>query len=124
MRRYMLSPPTGGLCQKVLQLLLPELCIIGGEVPARVFALRDQEQPSVLHPLKFTIHDPGFRRIAFIICRIDRQNRCLGALQVRRRIVVFRRSDMIESMVGIGRKWRGEKLGKQLVGRFAVGSWR
>jgi hypothetical protein len=46
--RYMLGPPTGGLCQQVLQLLLPELCIIGGEVPAGVFARRDQEQPSIL----------------------------------------------------------------------------
>jgi len=62
-----LAPPTGGRRQQVLQLLLPELCKRGGEVPARVFARRDQEQSSVLYALNFAIRDPGFRRIAFVI---------------------------------------------------------
>jgi hypothetical protein len=81
-------------------------------VPARVFARRDQEQPSVLYAHKFAIHDPGFWRIAFVIRRIDRQNRCLDSLQARRGIVVTRRGPLKESVVGIGRKWRGETLVK------------
>src|SRR5476651_338763 len=61
--------------QQFLQLLLVEFCAAGGEMPAGLGARRDQIQFAVLHPFHRGVGYPGFRRIAFVIGGIDREQR-------------------------------------------------
>jgi hypothetical protein len=64
-------------------LLFPELCERSGQMAACVLTGWNQKQSSVLDALEFTLRDAGLGWIAFIVRRIDRQNRGLNALQSR-----------------------------------------
>jgi hypothetical protein len=92
--------PWSGL-QQLLQLLLIELGLTGREMTARLVARRYQVQMAVFHALEFAFCDSSFRRIAFIIGGVDRQQRGLDTLQARRWIIVARGLPLVEKVVGI-----------------------
>ena len=83
-----LDCPAGSRLQQLLQLLAPEFCHAGGRVAARVFAGRDQVKPTVFHAFECAFRDSGFGRVAFIVGRIDRQQRSLDAFKAGRGVVV------------------------------------
>src|SRR5262249_56885884 len=97
-----LDRPAGSRLQQLLQLLAPEFCHAGGRVAARVFARRYQVKPAVLHAFEFALRDSGFWRIAFIVSRIDRQERGLNPFKAGRGVIVARRLPLVAKVVGVG----------------------
>src|SRR5262249_12684764 len=53
---------------ELLQLRLPEFRLATGTMAARVPAGRDQVDAAVLDTLDFALQEPGFRRIALVVC--------------------------------------------------------
>src|SRR5262245_42737029 len=113
-------PPRSRL-QQLLQLLAPEFCHAGGSMAAGVFAGRYQVKPAVLHALEFAFRDSGFRRIAFIVSRIDRQERGLNPFEAGRWVVVARRLPLVKKVIGVGGERRRQALVEELVGLLARG---
>src|SRR5262245_36627393 len=97
-------PPRSRL-QQLLQLLAPEFCHAGGSMAAGVFAGRYQVKPAVLHALEFAFRDSGFRRIAFIVSRIDRQERGLNPFEAGRWVVVARRLPLVKKVKSHWHRW-------------------
>src|SRR5262245_46905798 len=89
---------------------------------ARVVAGRYQVKPTVLHAFECAFRYSGFRRIAFIVGRIDRQERGLNAFKAGRGVVVARRLPLVEKVVGVGGERRRQALVEELVGLLARGA--
>src|SRR5262245_29654541 len=83
-----LHRPPGHALQEFLQLLLPELRHAGGAVAAGVGARRNEVEAAVLHARERLLGDPGFRRIALVVRRVDRQQRRRDALEARGGVIV------------------------------------
>ena len=117
-----LGCPAGGGLQQLLQLLAPESRRAGGRVAARVFARRYQVKPTVLHAFECAFGDCGFRRVAFIVGRIDRQERGLDAFQAARGVIVARRLPLVEKVIGIAGGRRRQALVRSLSACSRVGA--
>jgi len=51
-------------------------------VARAVLTRRNQEQLAVLHPLQLALHQAGLGRVAFIVGRVDRQQRGCDAFEL------------------------------------------
>src|SRR5262245_60893201 len=88
---------------------------------ARVFAGRYQVKPTVLHAFECAFRYSGFRRIAFIVGRIDRQERGLNPFEAGRGVVVARRLPLVKKVIGIAGERGRQALVEELVGLLARG---
>ena len=88
---------------------------------ARIFACRNEEEPSVLYALEFAFHDPSFGRISLVVRRIDREHCGLDVLDIRLRIVVPRRVPLVENVISVSLEWCRETFIERFVGRFTSG---
>src|SRR3954454_17803153 len=76
--------------QQVIKRLLPKLGKAGRTMATRIGPGRYQIVAAVLHALDLAIHETGFRRIAFVVRRIDGEQRGLDLVQLRCWIIVAR----------------------------------
>ena len=70
-------------------------------VPSRLVRRRQQDVAAAFHARHQLFHDPQLRRVHHIVCGIDREEARGDLLEVRRRIVVARRVELIEHVVGV-----------------------
>src|SRR5438309_2551401 len=83
LRKIILLPRSRRPLQQIRQMLLPQRCVAGGAMAARLAARRYQHVAPALHALDLALQDSELGRVALVVGGVDGDERCADALQTR-----------------------------------------